>query len=68
MKNMNDSIAFLLIECLASIIFLLLIILLVDENSARTIIILYGIVWIPALFISTKIYNSIIDSDKKSES
>jgi hypothetical protein len=53
---------FLLIECLSGMIFCLLVTFLFDENIAKVIVPLYGIVWLPAMFLSTKIYNNIIDS------
>lgn len=53
------------IECIASLVFLLLVAFTMDENIVRTIVPLYGIAWIPAMFLSSKIYNNIIDSFNK---
>lgn len=57
----------LLTEGIASIIFLLLVIFMTDVKIANLIIILYSIIWIPAMCISAKIYNNILDSEENSE-
>lgn len=53
----------LLIESVTGIIFMLLVTFIVNEDIARTIITLYGVVWTPAILISTKIYNNAVSSE-----
>lgn len=55
------------IQGVASLIFLLLVTFMMDVEVAKFVTVLYSIVWIPAIFISMKIYNAVSSEDNNSE-